>query len=68
MARSIGKRRLKNKPLITSSEDFSRGDFSKPLTFTQNGMESKNSAQEKAIVKGMERLLGPVPKGKSLGT
>lgn len=68
----IGKRTIRKKRVTasssSSSEDFSRGDFSRQLAFTQAGMDARNNAQERAVEKGMTRLLGPVPKGKSLGT
>jgi len=59
----VGKRNFRTKRVTPTA-----GDFSRPLVFTQAGMDSKNSFQEKAITQGMEKLLGPVPKGKSLGT
>ena len=68
MAHKVGKRNFRRKRITPRAEDFSQGDFSRPLAFTQQGMDAKNAAQEKAVVKEMTKLLGPVPKGKSLGT
>lgn len=71
MAKTIGKRNFRRKRATQTVVDFGRtekGDFSKPMLFSQTEMDKENDRLENSVTKGMEKFLGPVPKGrKSLG-